>query len=341
MRGSTKGGLKTNLIRVLFDGYGMILGKEKMGGSYYKYHQLMKRLNQLKESGYSPDVVVMEWTDIVLLVSKIQKLFPNAKYVASEHDVSFLGARRRYEIAQGQKRKKLQLKYELLKKQELEALHCCNLVVPHNEKDKQLLLDHGIPSEKIFTLTAYYHSMCDISRREINNDILFWGAMYREENYGAVLWFIEHVMPLLGDTDVRFVVAGNRPPEMLKKKANDRIIITGFVEDVMPYFAHSLCFVAPLKLGAGIKVKILEAMSAGIPILTNDIGIEGVPATHGVEYFHCTTPEDYANTIRAMLAQNPDVAKMEAAQRMLIDKHFDLQASKNAYVNKLNSIMQK
>ena len=69
-------------------------------------------------------------------------------------------------------------------------------------------------------LTPYYHDMRNIKREKINHDILFWGAMYRAENYDAAIWFIDNVMPLLEDTDIRFIVAGNRPPEILKSRKN-------------------------------------------------------------------------------------------------------------------------
>ena len=66
--------------------------------------------------------------------------------------------------------------------------------------------------------------------------------------------------------------------------------------------AAAVCLVAPLKLGAGIKVKILEAMSAGIPVLTNEIGIEGIEAVNEKEYILCSSPDEYADSIRRLLS---------------------------------------
>ena len=135
---------------------------------------------------------------------------------------------------------------------------------------------YGMNEEKIQWLVPYYSNMSGCARKSNNRDILFFGAMSRPENYLSAIWFIENVMPLLNDLDVRFVIVGSKPPEELKRFKSDRIVITGFVNDTLPYFESSMCLVAPLVLGAGIKVKILEAMSSGIPVLTNDIGIEGI-----------------------------------------------------------------
>ena len=158
------------------------------------------------------------------------------RLIASEHDVSFLGAQRKQQRAKGFKQLLLKRDCRLLKKEELEALHYCSIVMPQNEKDKMLLVEHGIKAECIFVLTPFYHNMEYIVRSDVNYDILFWGAMYREENYQAALWFIRQVMPLLADTNIRFVVAGNRPPQELIDCQSERIIITGLVEDETSYF---------------------------------------------------------------------------------------------------------
>ena len=82
--------------------------------------------------------------------------------------------------------------------------------------------------------------------------------MSRPENYLSAIWFIDNVMPLLKSDNYRFVILGSRPPEELKKRECTKIVITGFVESIVPYFEKSMCMVAPLVLGAGIKVKIIE-----------------------------------------------------------------------------------
>lgn len=332
---STKGTVPTNIRRVVLDAVGKICRKEYPIHSFYKYQKIMNRLRMLKQQGYIPDVVVLEWTEMVLMVKEVRSFFPNAKYVASEHDVSFLARQRQFECAAGKERKKLIVKFEREKAAELEALRLCDVAMPQNEKDKALLMDNGIPEKKIHVLTPYYHDMRHIVRKEPNHDILFWGAMYRPENYEAAIWFIEQVMPLLEDLDVRFVAAGNRPPELLRKYDGGRVWITGFVEDEAPLFENSMCFVSPLLTGAGIKVKIIEAMSAGIPVLTNDIGIEGIPAVDEQSYFHCTIAEEYAEIIRR-LYHNPQEAKqMEIEQRKLIAENFNLEESFSRYTQML------
>ena len=76
-------------------------------------------------------------------------------------------------------------------------------------------------------------------------------------------------------------------------------------------------------LGAGIKVKILEALSAGIPTLTNGIGIEGIPAIDGKHYFCCEDPKEYEAVIRGLLKGVYDVQRMGSDAKQLVREHFD------------------
>lgn len=336
----TKGGVLRNVRRVLWDLYGRLTKKTALN-SYYKYREYIKALKRQKREGYKPDIIILEWTQCVSLASECRKLYPNARLIASEHDVTFLSYERQAEALQHEssRYKHALTMAKRVKDEELKAICLCDKVMPHNEKDKQLLINNGIKENNIHTITAYYHNLNYIKRKEINHDILFWGAMSRPENYNAALWFINNVMPRLADTDVRFVVVGNKPNPVLLKCISDRVVITGFVENPDPYFERSLCLVAPLSIGAGIKVKILEALSSGIPVLTNQIGIEGIPAENGKSYFHCTTPEDYEIVIRKLLYGEIDTDSITKEATEVILNCFDLNQSAKDYINMLEGLV--
>ena len=81
---------------------------------------------------------------------------------------------------------------------------------------------------------------------------------------------------------------------------------------------------APLILGAGIKVKILEAMYSGIPVLTNDIGIEGIEAEDKKDYYHCVTAEEYEKVIRTIYSTESSVnGKEKIVKEFNLDTFFD------------------
>ena len=290
--------------------------------SNYSASAMVSTAKKYRDEGYTPDIIILEWTNIVVLEKQIHKIFPDSMIVASEHDVTFVGYERKKEYYTGLKRLLWKIKYNNEKRIELEALRGCELVLPHNADNKKVLVDEGINPDKIMGLVPYYNDMSRYTRKSNQRDILFFGAMARMENSLSALWFIDNVLPLLTDINIRFVILGSNPTAELKEKESSRIHVTGFVDSVEPYFEESMCLVAPLVLGAGIKVKILEAMSSGIPVITNDIGIEGIPAVDGKHYYHCTTPQEYANMIRKIYNNELDVVCLEENAKKLLRKHF-------------------
>lgn len=108
--------------------------------------------------------------------------------------------------------------------------------------------------------------------------LMFWGAMNRLENEQAVLTFIHQCFQqiLQQDGEYKLYIVGSQPSERLRSRANGNIIITGFVADPTPYFAMVEWGIVPLITGAGIKLKTLEMLAAGIPVISTSIGAEGI-----------------------------------------------------------------
>lgn len=122
----------------------------------------------------------------------------------------------------------------------------------------------------------------------------------------------------------------------IKALESDKVKIIGFVESIDKIFSESMCFAAPLTLGAGIKIKVIEAMYAGIPVLTNDIGMEGIPAIAGRDYYHCSTPEDYADIIRRLCEENSTAVTGKA----LIEQTFSLEESFHHYYKTIEGLVK-
>lgn len=272
---------------------------------------LIKELERLRETGYSPDTIILEWTESLLMIDDIKRVFPEARYIASEHDVTFQRIQR--QAKGGSLYKAIQAGNTF--KRELCALKKCDKVVVHNSKDRKLLEESGIDGNKLHEIAAYYHKSALPYKRE-NNDVVFFGNMTRPENKEAAEWFKSNVMPLLGDIPVHFKIIG--------KGAQ-------YVDSIDETFSKAMCFVCPMIHGAGIKVKNLEALYSGIPVLTNTVGIEGIPAENGRDYLHCETPEEYANAVREIFE-----GKAAIDGRDFMERTFDLRESLVRYDKMLN-----
>ena len=108
--------------------------------------------------------------------------------------------------------------------------------------------------------------------------LLFWGAMNRAENEEAVLFFVRHCLPELRARFPHMVlyVVGNGPSERIRKLKDATVVVTGFVEDPSPYFERAALGIVPLRRGAGVKLKTLEMLAAGLQVVSTYVGAEGV-----------------------------------------------------------------
>ena len=114
---------------------------------------------------------------------------------------------------------------------------------------------------------------------EIENKFCFYGAWNRTENSTGFEWFLENVYPkLLDSADFQFVVIGGGMTERLKSKisAYKNFKILGFVENPVVEIAKCQALVAPLFKGAGVKVKVIDALSSGTPVIGTEIAFEGI-----------------------------------------------------------------
>ncbi len=330
------------IVDLMYSVFSKVNPYSKYGNSLLKstYRDIEREIKRLKMGGYNPDCVVLEWGQMGLFVDSVKKYFPYAKYVVSDHDVMFLGLQRKVAYADSVIGKILaNARFQNIKKRELKMILKCDLIVTHNEKDKHILLDEGVEYEKIHVIVPFYNRII-VERKSNKRDILFFGAMNRAENYLSAIWFIEQVMPKLERFDIRFVVVGGNPDESLFKYASERVVITGFVDDLAMYFGQCLCLVASLVLGAGIKVKVLEAAAAGVPILTNEIGIEGIPLIKNEEYIHCETADDYVTAIGSIVTGEKNVDVIAKRAKSHLFKEFNLENSVQDYIDKIRQLSQ-
>lgn len=120
--------------------------------------------------------------------------------------------------------------------------------------------------------------------REDKNEriIVFFGAMNRMENEKAVIWFVENIFPgiLKYYPDIKFYIVGGNPGTKIISLGfkNKNIVVTGYLENPYEVLKKAWFSIAPLTLGAGVKIKVLECLSLGIPVIATTIGGEGIEA---------------------------------------------------------------
>lgn len=131
--------------------------------------------------------------------------------------------------------------------------------------------------------------------------LLYVGTLSWEANVDGLLWFFDQVLPLVSkahpEVEVR-IVGGNPDARLLEKgRSLPNVVFTGFVDDLEPLLRQARLFLAPLRFGSGIKVKVLNAMCRGLPTITTRIGAEGIDAADGV---HLSISDDAEEMARAI-----------------------------------------
>lgn len=306
--------------------------------SYDISYGIKKMLHELVNENFIPDCIILQWTEILFMFPEIKKLYPNVPIIAIEEDVSYLGQLRRWQYEKKLLKIFYKYKYLRVKRIEIKYLNQVDLVVLNNQKDYKLIMNDGVKS-RIFIWSVYFESLLHITPKNTTRDIVYYGAMSREENWKSAEWFILNVMPFLDNKEIRFVIIGSNPNHKLYQYCNDRIIVKGYVDDISKELVNSMCLVAPLLLGAGIKVKVIEALSCGIPVLTNSIGIEGIPAVDGKSYFHCETPQDYINIINKLDSGKVDIQAIAENGKQVVRDNFNYENSAKIFIEKLRDLV--
>ena len=277
--------------------------------------------------GFVPDVVLFDWEQTSFMLPVLKTIFRDAKYIVIEQDVKSQSLYRFYKNSRNPALFFYNLfLYKRLLAAERHYFSQLDEIVVFNKKDKVLVEKLEAGNENIRIISPYYYDYSDIPiLKQKENFVVFFGFLKRLENKEAVEWFVKEVMPHI--FNLKFIVIGGGVSMQLKQLASDRVIFTDFIEieKVKKIFSKALCMVVPLKHGAGIKIKVLEGMSAGLPVLTNDIGIEGINAIHGESYLHCNTPSDYVSSIRKLVDDKQLGMEIGNAARAHLKKYFDYQ----------------
>jgi len=158
--------------------------------------------------------------------------------------------------------------------------------------------------------------------------LLYVGAMHYYPNIDAVHYFFETMFDRIREAvpNTQVQIVGHSPPHDIQEMARQPgIQVTGSVDDVRPYYSSATVFVVPLRLGGGTRLKIIEAMAMGLPVVSTSVGAEGLDLRDGQDILLANDPISFADAtvrlltdpgLRQHLAQNA----RQAAQRYDWDK---------------------
>ncbi|HEX9146054.1 MAG TPA: glycosyltransferase, partial [Candidatus Binatia bacterium] len=158
--------------------------------------------------------------------------------------------------------------------------------------------------------------------------LIYPGRMDYAPNAEAVEIFCRQIMPRIVEElpAARFYIVGKNPPRAVRELASDQVVVTGYVDDVLPYWRKASALVVPLSIGGGTRIKILEAMALGRPVVSTSKGCEGLEVAHQKHLFIADGPKEFAECVIRVL-RNPDqFYEIVLAARRLVEEKYSFTA---------------
>ncbi len=300
-------------------------GKLLVPGEVNEFQQLsMRRALARHLDRFDPDVLQVEYTHM----APYGRLGGGRVTALSEHDIAFMSAYRHAVAEGGLGRALAYSRYLRLFHYELNALRDFDVVFTMSPRDAQLLRAIAGPGLNVSDrapIGADVEGWSGVVRKPDGKTVLFVGNFAHRPNLDGALYFGREVLPELHrrEPEARLTIVGaHAPPELLQLAEDPRVQVLGFVPDLGALYATAAAFVSPIRIAAGVRVKLLEAFAARVPAVSTSPGAEGLDVTHEREVLIADDPAGLAEQT-ARLLRDPALGERLARQaRQLVEERY-------------------
>lgn len=233
----------------------------------------------LEQGGAQYDLVWLTAVSTVMeCLRDVQAFAPHAKLIFDTTDLQHVRQFRRARLENHAGWLQMALKTQRWEVAGANAADC-TLVVSAEE---QATLQKLCPKANIRAHPLVYPVQQSTPALGERAGILFVGSFPHHPNQDAMQYYLDEIHPKVqAQLDAPLYIVGPQPPEWLSARATENILVTGLVDDLAAYLNRARVSIAPLRYGAGVKGKVLESMSYGIPVVATSIAAEGIPAREG------------------------------------------------------------
>jgi len=207
-----------------------------------------------------------------------------------------------------------------------------------SEIDKEALLhtqvngkQHLAEKIKVIPIAVDTQAIQPAQRNEQSKNILTMGTLHYPPNADGIRWFAKEIFPQIKKKlpNASLTIIGKNPPANLKQLAADNpgsIKVTGYVPDLNPYMDQAAIMVVPVRVGGGMRVRILEGFARAMPMVTTTVGLEGIDAQAGADILVEDTDADFANAVIELLNNSKLQNQLAENGRRLAETRYDWQA---------------
>ncbi|MGB9586576.1 MAG: glycosyltransferase, partial [Armatimonadota bacterium] len=220
------------------------------------------------------------------------------------------------------------VEWRRLRTYEINACLEADLVFTVTDKDRNILISNGVDEHKIVSLPIGVHAE-DIELVQLGTSdkkVTTFGTMSWPPNADSVLYFARLIHPLVirRKPDSKLLIIGKNPPRSIKalSKKDGTIEVYGYVEDLRSAVQGTAAFVVPLRIGSGMRVKILDAMAMGLPVVTTSVGCEGIELEPGKHALVVDDPVEFAEAVVYLLDCYEARMCLATAGRSLVEQYY-------------------
>ena len=286
-----------NLVRAFFNGKPLQVG-------YFYFDKAQKKVDELIAK-HKPDHIYCQ----LIRTAEYIKKYPQIPKTLDYMDVFSKGVERRKSTDPFYMKPFLAMEYRRLLRYEKKVFSYFTTktiiseqdksFIPHPQKQDIVVVPNGVD-------TTYFKPI--FHKKEF--ELLFNGNMNYPPNIESVEYLVEKIMPYVWHRfpNTRLLISGATPNATVLDLASDRVIVTGWVDDIRMNFAKSKILVAPMQISIGLQNKLLEAMAMQLPCITSSLANNALGAKPNEQILVADTPEQYARHIIDLL-QNETKAK--------------------------------
>lgn len=178
-----------------------------------------------------------------------------------------------------------------------------------------------------------------INRKAGSTNLITLGTLHYPPNADGIRWFVHEIYPLISQAipEISLTIIGKNPPQdfsQFNSQYSGSITVTGYVPDLVPYLEQAAIMVVPVRAGGGMRVRILEAFSRAMPVVTTTIGIEGIDATPDLNVIIEDDPQKFASAVVRLIKNEELQAKLAENGRRLAESQYDWRV----VLDKLNTL---
>jgi O-antigen biosynthesis protein len=279
------------------------------------------------EHGREFDVILLSRAHVAEeMLPLCRKYSPDTPVIFDTVDLHFLRQHREAELAQDDA---MRQKANAMETLELKLGRESDAVVVVSQ-DEERVLKKSLPNHRIAVISNIHEVRATIPPFESRRDFLFIGGFEHTPNVDAMLWFCAEIMPgiLTELPATTFHIIGSKMPESVRALAGDRVVTHGYLENVDHFFESCLLSVAPLRFGAGVKGKVNQSMSFGVPVVSTSIGAEGMHLTHEKNILLADQPLEFAQQVIRLHRDRDLWTALSRNGLRNIEEHFSRAAAK-------------